>query len=203
MEELELDDDTPKLRPTRPHKSFPVKADPSVLSKFVSEPKVLKFAPIMYIDYYLRDAKLSAAEEQRYRELYTPPPEPEVVPVVSLDVPSDPLTVFTTIRVLKSGLVRVKITVPMEPVYLHELKGKVAPIDVRIKAAKGFGYPESVLTKMLDFHDARKSRIEKLDEFVESIFGKYTSAKSNKPKKKTNQETLNSKLKKKPLKKYS
>jgi hypothetical protein len=91
----------------------------------------------------------------------------------------------------------------MEPVHMYELKGKVAPIDVRIKAAKGFGYPESVLTKMLDFHDARKSRTEKLDEFVESIFGKYTTAKSNKPKKKTNQEALNSKLKKKPLKKYS
>ena len=168
----------------------------------VTVPAPHRFAPIENIDGYIRDMGLSGKEEELYRNMYTPPPEPEQVKRESPQVPSDPLHIFTTIKVTKSG-VKVKITVPWEPVYLAQTKGTLPPIGVRIKAAQGFGYPESTLLRMLKHHDQRKDRIKKLDGFIDSVFGKCMSAKTNKPKKKTVQEALNSKFKKKPAKKYS
>ena len=57
-----------------------------------------------------------------------------------IDVPTDPTTVFTTLKVLKNGTVRVNITTPMEPVYESQKKGNTAPLAVRVKACKGFVY---------------------------------------------------------------
>jgi hypothetical protein len=201
---MELDDTTPKLRPIpRNRKPVPVVVDAKFLPKFDTTVKPPTFAPLIDIDGYIRDARLTDDEEKLYRELYTPKHTNESEPPEKLCVPSDLLTIFTSTKVLKSGQVRVKITVPMEPVHVYEKKGKLAPIDVRIRAAKGFGYPESVLSKMLENHDKRKVRLEKLDEFINVVFEKYMSSKTNKPKKKTVQESLNSKLKKKPIKKYA
>jgi hypothetical protein len=168
----------------------------------VTPPVQHTFAPIENIDGYIRDRGLTGKEEELYRKFYTPRPEPEQLKRESPQVPSDPLHVFTTMKVTKSG-VKVKITVPWEPVYTAQTKGTLPPIGVRIKAAQGFGYPESTLLTMLKRHDNKKERIKKLDEFIDSVFGKCMSAKTNKPKKKTVQEALNSKFKKKPARKYS
>jgi hypothetical protein len=166
------------------------------------------FAPISNIDGYIRDRGLTGEEEALYRRLYTPPPEPEPVAREVPPVPSDPLHAFVKMSVvfnLKTleTRVKVKITVPWEPVYLAQQKGTLPPLAVRIKAAHGFGYPESTLLQMMKNHEQRKERIKKMDECIESVFGKCMSAKTNKPKKKTVQEALNSKFKKKPAKKYS
>ena len=162
-----------------------------------------KFSPISNIDGYIRDRGLTGEEEELYRSLYTPPPEPEAVLRKGAPVPSDPLHVFVNMNVTKSGRVKVKITVPWEPVYLAQKKGTLPSIAVRIKAAHGFGYPESTLLQMMKHYEQKKERIKKLEEFIDSVFGKCMSSKTNKPKKKTVQEALNSKFKKKPAKKYS
>jgi hypothetical protein len=174
----------------------------SCIGKTVYTPFVHTFKPMMHIDAYIRDAKLTGETEQLYRELYTPPPEPEPVVKETPNVPSDPLHVFTNMKVTKSG-VKVKITVPMEPVYLAQRKGTLPSIQVRIKAAKGFGYSDEILTRMITNYDNRAAMDEKLDDFIESIFGNGLGAKTNKPKKKTNVELLNAIFKKKPAKKYS
>jgi hypothetical protein len=166
------------------------------------------FAAISNIDGYIRDMGLTGEKEALYRRLYTPPPEPEPVPRVVAPVPSEPLHVFvkmTAVFNLKTleTRVKVKITVPWEPVHLAQQKGTLPPLAVRVKAAHGFGYPESTLLQMMKHHEQRKERIKKMDECIESVFGKCMSAKTNKPKKKTVQEALNSKFKKKPAKKYS
>jgi hypothetical protein len=157
----------------------------------------------MNIDGYIRDRGLTGEEEELYRRMYTPPPDPEPEKRETPQVPSDPLHVFFSMKVTKNGQVKVKITVPMEPVYVAQRKGSLPPIDVRVRAAKGFGYPDSTLLQMIKYHDQMKERTKKLDEFITSVFGNCMNAKTNKPKKKTVQEALNSKFKKKPARKYS
>jgi hypothetical protein len=200
---FEEEDDTPKLRPTRPHTTVPVSTNKKLLEALIPEYVPPKLAPIEHIDNYIRDMNLTGEKAELYRRLYTPPVPQEVVKKETFQVPSDPLTVFTTIKVLKSGVVRVKITVPMEPVHMYQKKGKVAPLDVRVRAAKGFGYPDHVLDAMIRHHDEIKVQSKKLEEFIDSIFGKCMSTKTSKPKVKTIHESLNSKFKKKPAKKYS
>lgn len=158
-------------------------------------------APIENIDGYIRDRGLTGDEEALYRKLYTPPPEHKTCVKKELVVPSDPLHVFVSFKVGKT--VRVKISVPWEPVYLAQKKGTLPPIDVRIKAAKGFGYPDSVLLQMIQNHDLIKGKHKKLDECIDAVFGKCINSKVNKPKKKTVQECLNAKFKKKPARKFS
>lgn len=163
----------------------------------------LVYMPITNIDGYIRSMGFSAEEEARCRELYTPQPE-SIVEIVKPFVPEscDPLHVYVNMNILKNGTIRIKLTAPFEPVYEYQRKGKMAPLDVRIKAAKGMGYPDSVLLTMIKKHDEAKEKQSNLDEFIELIFGKSIHAKVSKPKAKTVQEALNTKLKKKPLKKY-
>jgi hypothetical protein len=196
------DDSTPKLRPTRTNRiSVPVQKNPEILKQPMFPPvPQYTFSPILHIDNYIRDAGITGEKEKLYRELYTPPPESEVEIKTKVSVPSDLLTVFTNIKCLKNK-VKVKISVPMEPVYAYQKKGKMAPLETRIKAAKGFGYPDSVLEKMIVHNEKVKSQSSKLDEFIDKIF-KCTSTKASKPKAKTVQEALTSKFKKKPIKKY-
>ena len=172
-----------------------------LMSQRAAPPVPPTYKPILHIEDYVRGMEPGLAE--KYRMLYTPPPEPEYVPIERVNVPSDPMHVFTTLKVLKNGTVRIKCTVPMEPVYASYAKGKMPSLDVRIRAAKGFGYPDDVLARMIETHDAKKANMKKLDMFIDEIFGKSIQAKTNKPKKKTVQEILNSKFKKKPLKKFS
>ena len=195
------------IRPSPRVYGLPVcEKPPPRVAKYLSQPFCTlvphELMPIMNIDGYIRDTGLTGEKEILYRKLYTATPEPEVFKKELPFVPSDPLHVFTNIKVTKSG-VKVKITVPMEPVYLAQKKGSLPSLEVRIRAAKGFGYSDEILLKMIQNHETRKARVVILDEFIDSIFGKCMAAKTNKPKKKTNQECLNAKFKKKPAKKYS
>ena len=201
-------DSTPKLRPVK--RPSPVKCEyisqdvvfPAIIQRclkrdigaFISHPIV----PIENIDGYIRGKGIAPKDEMQFRKLYTPELYEEPEKLEKINVPSDPLHVFT--KVLKNG--QIKETVPMEVVYNYEKKGHVAPLDIRIKAAKAFGYPDEILTKMIQHHDREKIVKPKLEEFIDAIFGKSVIAKVSKPKSKTTHESLNSKFKKKPLKKY-
>jgi len=174
---------------------------------------LVKFKPCVYqtpecskianIDGYIRSMGFTGEEETMCRKLYTPEPEP-IVETVKKFIPTIPdiLHVYVNMNILKSGTIRVKLAVPMEPVYEYQRKGKMAPLDVRIKAAKAVGYPEEVLLKMIKNHDDAKAKQVKLNEFIDVIFGKSINAKVSKPKAKTIHESINAKLKKKPAKKW-
>ena len=204
--DFDLYDPSPKLRPI---KRVPgTKVTPPIVNitdRFILNKKQQKyehfFAPIINIEGYIRDAKLTGEKADEYRRLYTPTPDPPKDVREKINVPSNPLYVFSNMKVLKNGTVRIKFTVPMEPVYEIMKTGHMPPIEVRIKAAKGFGYPDYVLENMIKKHDYLKNNSDELDEFIEVIFGKCLTSKTSKPKAKSIQETLNSKLKKKPEKK--
>ena len=201
---------TPKLPPTRRIKckseSFTGEL-PERIAKLVNGTPYIytepTYLPIINIDGYIRSMGLTGEEEVLFRKRYTPIPEP-IVEIEKHFVPvsSDPLYTYVNMNILKNGTIRVKIIVPMEPVYEYQRKGKMAPLDVRIRAAKAVGYPDSVLTRMIKNHDEIKAKQAKLDEFIDLIFGKSMNAKVSKPKSKTVQESLNTKLKKRPAKKY-
>jgi hypothetical protein len=201
---------TPKIRPV-PRKQCEqsiVKQIPERVYRLLNNPMwcpyvTPKFLPITNIDGYIRAMGHTGEKEVLCRKMYTPEPDEVVIQEVKFEpVSSDPLYVYVNMNVLKNGLIRVKITVPMEPVYEYQRKGKMAPLDVRIRAAKAVGYPDSVLTQMIKNHDEIKSKQAKLDEFIDLIFGKSINAKVSKPKAKTVHESLNTKLKKRPAKKY-
>ena len=210
----DFDDDyeptsTPKIRPIpRPRKQCEYSDQiPERVYKLLNTPMcpyiAPEFSPIINIDGYIRGMGYTGEKEALCRKMYTPEPDEVVIKEVKfVPVSSDPLYVYVNMNVLKNGLVRVKITVPMEPVYEYQRKGKMAPLDVRIRAAKAVGYPDSVLTRMIKNHDEIKSKQAKLDEFIDLIFGKSINAKVSKPKAKTVHESLNTKLKKRPAKKY-
>ena len=87
----------------------------------------------------------------------------------------------------------------MEGVY-HKYfsKGVRPPIGEYLKALKKFGYPESVLMKVLDKHQRMEAKSAELDTFIEAIFGKG-GGKASKPKAKSNRDRLFTMLKmKKP-----
>ena len=202
-------DDTTKLRPIRckrvsqiPESKVIIGRVEACLKQTVCSHVPLPVAPIGNIDGYVWGMNFTKEDEKHCREKYTPEPDIIVEQVEKLIVPSDPLHVFTTLKVLKSGKVKIKFSVPMEPVYEYQKKFKLAPLEVRIKAASGFGYPDEILTQMIKNHDNEKSNKQKVEDFIDVIFGKSINAKVSKPKVKSIQESLNAKFKKKPLKKY-
>lgn len=166
-----------------------------LLSKKVSFPDYTPppLQPFECVEQYIN--LTHPADPELIRRLYTKPVDTTVKPppIIPENVPSDPLHVFIN----KKGV----RTVPMAPVIKALSKGKKAPLEVRIKAASGFGYSDSILMKMIAHDDKVKKQSDKMDQFIDSIFGRFVNSKTSKPKAKTNKEIINTILKKKPLKK--
>ena len=210
-DEEDYEDPSPKLPPTKnpvrtPKESDSTPLDPeSKLYKRVhlKMPKYHKtFTPFHDIENYIKCNNFTPEKEAIVRAMYTAPPyESFIKPKVKYDVPDDPLHAFINMKITKKGI-KVNITVPMEPVIEYQKKATLAPLAVRIKAFKAFGYPDSVLTKMIEHDDKMKKQRPELDKFFDRVFGEYDTKKVSKPKAKTIQETLTSKMKKKPATKY-
>lgn len=202
---------TPKLPPSRRNRG-------SVKEPFVGElpervAKLVKYeiskyilpvySPITNIDGYIHSIGITGEKEELCRKMYTPELVVDVVKEIKFQpISFDPLYVYTTMNVLKNGTVRIKFTVPLEPIYESQKKCKIAPLDVRIRCMKAVGYPDSVLTKMIEYNDSIKIKQANLDEFINIIFGKSVNAKVSKPKAKTVYDAINTKLKKKTAKKW-
>lgn len=209
-DEEDYEDPSPKIRPNRnpnrtPKENVSFDSTDSRLYKRVNFqiPKYHKtFAPFHDVDHYINCNKFTPEKEAMVRAMYTAPPhESFIKPKVKYDVPDDPLHVFVNMKIGKSG-VKIKITVPMEPVIDYQKKAKLAPLAVRVKAFKNFGYPDSVVLKMIEHDDKMNRQRPELDKWFDKIFGEYDTKKVSKPKAKSIQETLTSKMKKKPATKY-
>lgn len=112
-----------------------------------------------------------------------------------LDVHDRADAVVVNMKVSKTGKVKVTIETPMEAINTKYLsKGVKAPMVEYIKALKKFGYPESVLIKVLEKAQQRDSKGKDMDAFIERIFGKG-GGKTSKPKAKSVVNQLSSMLK--------
>lgn len=177
------------------------------LLKVKSSKPQKKFEPVLYWQVYLKDLERTGTDSSVIDQLRRDHEEWEAKQsdtdtastkeVVSVPDRVDAVVVNTTVS--KSGKVKVSMGAPMEAVYTKYFsKGVRPPIGEYLKALKKFGYPESVLMKVLDTHQRVEAKSAEMDTFIEAIFGKG-GGKASKPKAKSNRDRLFTMLKmKKP-----
>ena len=115
---------------------------------------------------------------------------PDYVPPVKSERPSEPeLTfadkVYMKVRILKSGIIRIKLDTSFAVLYeKYYSNQKHPPMKSIIQAYKSLGFSseflEKVKTKFSKFADHKK----KVQEKIDSIFNKEPAKKSKKTKKK-------------------
>ena len=98
---------------------------------------------------------------------------------------------------LNSGKVKAKIICPLTKIYENYFSNTVKPpIGEYIRGLKSFGYPDDVLEMVLTREQTRSKDKIRMENVIESIFGKYSTKSSSKPKKATTKEQLTKRLKK-------
>ena len=157
-----------------------------------------KFIPVLYWQSYLKDLERTGTGQdviervrQDHEEWEANQGDTDTTSTQKVvSVPDDASAVVVNMTASKSGKVRVSIAAPMEVVYnKYFSKGVRPPIGEYLKALKKFGYPESVLMKVLDEHQRMEATSAELDTFIEAIFGKG-GGKASKSKAKSNRDRL-------------
>ena len=162
------------------------------------------FTPIYRWEAYIKDLeRIGGTDEdiiERIRSDHEAwerdnPKEPPSTTKEVMDVPNRADATVVNMKVSKTGKVKVTIEAPLEAMYTkYYSKGVKAPMVEYIKALKKFGYPESVLIKVLEKAQQRESKGKEMDAFIERIFGKG-GGKTSKPKAKSVVNQLSSMLK--------
>ena len=137
--------------------------------------------------------KIRKEHEDWEETKYTSEPPPSKEPIT---VSSDIDHVVVRLRVV-GDRVKTYVGAPMNVIHeKYYSKCIKPPLDIKLRALKNFGYPDHVLEKVLI--NAQKPKPNH-DDFIESIFGKYSN-KTSKPKKKNVMDELVSRLKIKKIK---
>jgi hypothetical protein len=146
--------------------------------------------------YLIESLKRISEIRERHEKWEADNPPREPTPTKEpINVPDDMDHVVVNLKVLKSGKVKVHMSAPMNELYVNYYKKFTRPpIDVHLKALKRFGYPDWVLERVLRKHEKLPEKLKEMDEMIERVFGKYSSSKPSKPKKKTVVEAINTKM---------
>lgn len=140
----------------------------------------------------VRLAKIRSNHEAWYAARPPPRPKPQKEPI---NVPKTIDHVFVNLKVLKSGMIKVTMSAPMAPIHEKYLsKGVRPPLMEHLKALKRFGYPDWVLEKVVNKHEKLPEEQKRMEEVIETVFGKYSNSKPSKPKKKSVTEQLTSRM---------
>lgn len=140
----------------------------------------------------IRLAKIKSKHEAWYEAHPPPPPKPKPEPI---NVPKDMNHVIVDLKVTKTGKVKAYVGAPMAEIHDQYLsKGVRPPLIEHLRALKRFGYPDWVLEKVVKAHEKIPEKKKKMEEMIETVFGKYSNSKPSKPKKKTVTEQLNTKM---------
>jgi len=140
----------------------------------------------------VRLAKIKSKHEQWYAAHPPLPPKPQKEPI---NVSKDMDYVIVDLKVLKSGKIKAYVGAPMAEIHEQYLsKGVRPPLIEHLKALKRFRYPDWVLENVVKNHEKLPEKKKKMEEMIETVFGKYSNSKPSKPKKKTVTEQLTSKM---------
>jgi len=142
--------------------------------------------PVYHQDEYLK------LLESNYKSLGLPfvdPGLPVVVPKVSPEPPKEPELVYgdrvqVNLRVLKSGIVRIKVNSAIADVYSKYYKqGKRPPFKTILNAYKSHGFSKEYLERITKNNEKRKAFALKIEKVFAKIFDKEPVKKVKKKKK--------------------
>ena len=156
-----------------------VKSKPTIQFKFVKE-------PIYHQDDYLK------LLEENYKKMglpYVDPQLPIVQPRVYPEPPKEPELTFgdrvqVNLRVLKSGIVRVKINSAIAELYDKYYKhAKRPPFKMVLQAYKSHGFSKEYLQRIEKNNEKRKDLYIRIEKVFTKIFDKEPTKKIKKKKK--------------------
>src|SRR6056300_481705 len=152
-----------------------------------------KKAPIYMLDSYL---KMLKQNNERMGIPYVEPELPEATPLPDPVISKEPELVFgdrvqVTLRVLKSGVVRVKVNGAIATMYEKYYKKAIhPPIKEIIQAYKSHGFSKEFLEKIKKSHEKKMVFAKKVPKILEKIFDKEPVKKPKKEKKKEPEEEI-------------
>ena len=156
------------------------KRNPVIQFKFVKE-------PVYHQDDYL---KLLEANYKKMGLPYVDPQLPIVQPKVYPEPPKEPELTFgdrvqVNLRVLKSGIVRVKINSAIAELYAKYYKhAKRPPFKMVLQAYKSHGFSKEFLQRIEKNNEKRKDLYIRIGKVFTKIFDKEPMKKVKKAKKK-------------------
>jgi hypothetical protein len=125
---------------------------------------------------------------------YKEPDLPDPVPYEQPNPSNEPVLEFgdrvqVVLKVLKSGIVRVKVNGAIATMYdKYYRQGKQPPIKTIIQAYKAHGFSKEFLEKIKKSHDKKMLFAKKVPKILERIFDKEPAKKPKKEKKKEPEE---------------
>ena len=163
------------------------KHNPVIQYNFVKE-------PVYHQDDYL---KLLEANYKKMGLPYVDPQLPIVQPRVYPEPPKEPELTFgdrvqVNLRVLKSGIVRVKINSAIAELYDKYYKhAKRPPFKMVLQAYKSHGFSKEFLQRIEKNNEKRKREALRIEKIFTKIFDKEPIKKVKKTKKKEEEPELN------------
>jgi hypothetical protein len=121
---------------------------------------------------------------------YVKPDLPEPVPYVPPEKPNEPRLefgdqVYVTLRILKSGIVRVKVSCAIATVYEKYYRhGVQPPFKTVLQAYKSHGFSPQFLEKIKKSHERKMAYAKKVPGILEKIFEKEAIKKAKKEREK-------------------
>ena len=150
--------------------------------------------PVYHQDDYL---KLLEANYKKMGLPYVDPQLPIVQPRVYPEPPKEPELTFgdrvqVNLRVLKSGIVRVKINFAIAELYDKYYKhAKRPPFKMVLQAYKSHGFSKEFLQRIEKNNEKRKRESLRIEKIFSKIFDKEPTKKVKKIKKKEEEPELN------------
>ena len=150
--------------------------------------------PVYYQDDYLK------LLEENYKKMglpYVEPQLPIVQPRVYPEPPKEPELTFgdrvqVNLRVLKNGIVRVKINSAIAELYAKYYKhAKRPPFKMVLQAYKSHGFSKEFLQRIEKNNEKRKRESLRIEKIFSKIFDKEPTKKVKKIKKKEEEPELN------------
>lgn len=173
-------------------------SDDSFLGRIIQSKPTPKYnfvkEPVYHQDDYL---KLLEANYKKMGLPYVDPQLPIVQPRVYPEPPKEPELTFgdrvqVNLRVLKSGIVRVKINFAIAELYDKYYKhAKRPPFKMVLQAYKSHGFSKEFLQRIEKNNEKRKRESIRVEKIFSKIFDKEPTKKVKKIKKKEEEPELN------------
>jgi hypothetical protein len=161
----------------------------SFIHKLLNPPPTVYYErvkqPVYQKEAYL--ALLKKNHEVRGIE-WVEPEIPDYEPPQTIEKPKEPeLTyidkVYLNLRILKSGIVRVKLNTSFSSLYeKYYSKNKIPPIKTVIQAYKSHGFSDKFLELVKISYEKRLAHAKKVSKAIDTIFNKEPAKKTKKKK---------------------